>query len=325
MLLVTSNWKLKMATVTINSRSRSIKGFSDDVTSFSVGALADKIAARSKLNSNRIRLTYKRENSQVPLDTSKSLTDYFGPQELLGGIEIFAKDLGPQIGYQTVFILEYLGPIAIQALIHTYFVHIKGVPQTQTQNLAYYLVVLHFLKRELETLFVHRFSNATMPLFNLFKNSVHYWILSGFNLAYFTYSQDAFQLAAAGPVKKFFYHVNSYPPFVNYALVGLWLFAQTSNLITHIKLAGLRTTDSKAYVIPKGYGFDLLVCPNYFFESLGWFTFSLLVGNWSSWVFFEVGTGQMYIWAVARRKKYLKTFGDDFKKLKRAVYIPYLW
>ena len=26
-----------------------------------------------------------------------------------------------------------------------------------------------------------------MPAFNIFKNSGHYWILSGFNLAYFIY------------------------------------------------------------------------------------------------------------------------------------------
>lgn len=42
-------------------------------------------------------------------------------------------------------------------------------------RIAVLLFVGHFLKREFETLFVHRFSNATMPIIRLAINCSHYW------------------------------------------------------------------------------------------------------------------------------------------------------
>lgn len=39
---------------------------------------------------------------------------------------------------------------------------------------------IHYVKRLLETIFVHRFSHATMPLRNLFKNCSYYWLFTAY-------------------------------------------------------------------------------------------------------------------------------------------------
>lgn len=313
-----------MTSVTVTSRSKTVKGFSEELAVLSVSLIVAKVSAASRLNSNRIRLTYKEGEKQIPLDSAKSLPDYFSQKQLSEGVSLYAKDLGPQLAWRTVFLLEYLGPILIHALVYFYYTTIKGVAQSGTQKLAFWLAVVHFAKREYETVYVHRFSNATMPFFNLFKNSGHYWILSGINLSVFVYSHDASDLAAAGFFKRVVFHVNSLPSWIQALLVAVWVYAEVSNFITHKILSGLRSSDSKAYVIPYGYGFSWVACPNYFFESLSWTAYALLVGNWSAWVFLAVSSGQMFLWAVKKHKRYIKTFGDDYKKLKRSVFIPFV-
>lgn len=315
-----------MASIALNSRSKTIRGYSSSLDTLLIEPIIKKVSKDNKLNPNRIRLTYKDATSgkHLPLDPSKSLMDYFTGSELTKVVDIYAKDLGPQIAWSTVFLLEYLGPLLLHILFFSYFTLYEGIAQSQTQKLAFAMVTLHFAKREYETLYVHKFSNATMPIFNLFKNSSHYWFLSGVNLSYFIYSKDAASLQSSSALEKIVFHVNSLPSSVNYLLFALWAFAELSNFKTHLALANLRKKDSKAYVIPHGYGFDLVACPNYFFESLSWVFYSLLVGNWSAWLFMIVGSGQMFIWAVQKHKRYLKTFGDDYKKLKRTAMIPFV-
>ena len=106
---------------------------------------------------------------------------------------------GPQIAWRTVFLIEYAGPILIHPLFYHFapvlypailsvmpFVPAPPTPypaMSQVQTLAYVLNLLHFAKREFETLFIHRFSHGTMPLLNLYKNSSHYWLLNGLLVA----------------------------------------------------------------------------------------------------------------------------------------------
>ena len=123
------------------------------------------------------------------------------------------------------------------------------------------MFVGHFLKRELETLFVHRFSNDTMPFFNLFKNCFHYWFVFGFLNAFF------------------FFHPRYTPP--SWAsentfkvLAGVFGVFEFLNLMAHITLKNLRKPGSTERGIPKGWGFDQVSCANYFWEIMCWITFA---------------------------------------------------
>lgn len=311
-----------MTDIEVKSRSRSIKSFSSNelTPDSSVQELINELSSDNHISEHRLRLTKLENGKQVALIPHKTFAEN-GIPKTASKIELFVKDLGPQISWRTVFLVEYFGPF----IFHPLFYYVQSLygsgsfEHTQTQKFAFAIVLLHFLKHELETIFVHKFSNATMPAFNIFKNSGHYWILSGFNLAYFIYGPSD-KLG----VLKYFFHVNELPSSVVYGLFGLWVFAELSNLTTHLILSNLRKGDSKVYVIPFGYGFNWVSCPNYFFESLSWLAYALLVGNWSAWIFLFVSSGQMWLWAVKKHQRYLKSFGDDYKKLKRKIYIPFV-
>jgi very-long-chain enoyl-CoA reductase len=138
--------------------------------------LYERIAAESKFSIHRLRITLPK-GASIPNDKSVTVAS----TELQDGDTIQVKDLGPQIAWRTVFIIEYLGPLLIHPLIYYLRPYIYTLPPLDAgpstlQTLSLAMIVLHFLKRELETLFVHRFSLATMPFLNVFKNSAHYWL-----------------------------------------------------------------------------------------------------------------------------------------------------
>merc|ERR1712136_423855 len=86
---------------------------------------------------------------------------------------LYLKDLGPQVAWKTVFLVEYAGPLFVYAWIYTrpWLFYGEGAakqPMSTATHIAAVCWVLHYAKRLLETLFVHRFSHATMPIRNLF-------------------------------------------------------------------------------------------------------------------------------------------------------------
>ncbi|EIM82531.1 uncharacterized protein STEHIDRAFT_141777 [Stereum hirsutum FP-91666 SS1] len=284
-----------------------------------VADLKTALAAKyPKLYVSRQKLSLKDDTSKKALNDDATLQD----ANVAEGTEIIVKDLGPQISWRTVFLVEYdgqAGPLIIHPLLYHYPKIFYGgnIQHSTLQRYVYGMVIVHFVKRELETLFVHRFSHATMPAFNIFKNSAHYWFLSGVLLAWSIYSpwygalSPSVRNSAAGN-----------PTFLSMSVL-LWAIAELSNLKTHLTLRSLRPAGSRKLGIPKGYGFGLVSCPNYFFECMGWLIIAGMTGSWAAWLFLAVSGTQMALWALKKHKNYKKVFGPEYPRGRKAM-IPFI-
>ena len=158
---------------------------------------------------------------------------------------------------------------------------------------------------------MHRFSNATMPVFNIFKNSAHYWLLSGLLIAYFTYAPNSITATASRPA-------------LTYTGLILYVVGELGNLYTHLVLRWLRPAGDKKRGVPRGFVFDLVTCPNYLFESLAWLGILLVNKSWTTAIFVAVAVGQMALWAKKKENRYRKELGPKYKK-KRFAMIPGIW
>jgi very-long-chain enoyl-CoA reductase len=287
--------------------------------------LYKQIASAANFDINRLRITNATDGKYI--ENSRDVT--IANAGLSESSTIAIKDLGPQIAWRTVFIVEYLGPILIHPLIYYLRPYIYPTPSltaTKTpapsslQMLSMALVILHFIKREFETVLVHRFSSSTMPLSNIFKNSAHYWLLSGLNIAYWTYSpSSASQKIGATKTGAFAL------PTDTLTTIGLALFTigELANLSTHLTLRNLRSEGSTARGIPKGFGFGIVTCPNYMFEVIAWVGITLVTRSLSTALFVIVAGGQMALWAKKKERRYRNEFGDKYKK-KRFAMIPWI-
>ncbi|KAI9891569.1 MAG: 3-oxo-5a-steroid 4- dehydrogenase [Vezdaea aestivalis] len=294
-------------TLSVRPRGKPVKKMPEEVTVPLHGPtsrLYKALAAASGLSIHQLRVTKGSDGSLVTASDEVKLEE----TGLRDQSSVYVKDLGPQLDWQFVFLIEYLGPIVIHPIIYFLRPWIYGTsdPPSQVQTIALWLVVGHFVKRELETLFVHRFSLATMPASNAYlKNWPHYWFLAGLNLAYWVYSPSA---PAAKPLS----------PLVTYPAVAVFLISELQNLSAHLTLRGLRSAGGTERGIPQGWSFDLVTCPNYMWETFAWLGFVALTRSWSAGLFAIVAVGQMAIWAKGKEGKYRREFGQTYKRKRYA-------
>lgn len=214
-----------------------------------------------------------------------------------------------------MYIAEYLGPVFIPWLfmfpLRSYLCsnYDTDTKPSSLQLLLCALLTVHFVKREYESIFVHQFSNATMPARKIVQNSGYYCVMTC-NMAYWYVQPDA---AAATEV------IN---PWLLFAGLSLFAFGELANLNTHLVLRDLRRPGTTERGVPLGFGFGVVTCPNYFFEIIAWMGIYLVSGlSWSILIFIIIGSVQMAIWAKKKERRYRQEFGDKYK-FKRFVMLP---
>ncbi|XP_071606871.1 very-long-chain enoyl-CoA reductase isoform X2 [Heliangelus exortis] len=176
---------------------------------------------------------------------------------------LYFKDLGPQIGWTTVFLIEYTGPLFIYFLFYFRMPFVYGLDERfpssphPVVNLACICHSFHYIKRLIETVFVHRFSHGTMPLKNILKNCLYYWGFAAW-LAYYI-NHPLYTPPSYGKKQ------------INFAVI-MFLLCEAGNFSIHVALSDLRRSGSKIRKIPYPtknpftWLFFFVSCPNYTYE-----------------------------------------------------------
>uniref|UniRef100_A0A3P9NX40 Very-long-chain enoyl-CoA reductase n=1 Tax=Poecilia reticulata TaxID=8081 RepID=A0A3P9NX40_POERE len=229
------------------------------------------------------------------LDTrGKSLRDDEILQNLPVGTTatMYFKDLGPQLGWTTVFFAEYIGALL------TYLVFFFRVPYIYSHTyalissphpvvtLACVCHTFHYVKRLMETIFVHRFSHGTMPLRTIVKNCAYYWGFSAW-LAYYIN------------------HPLYTPPCKS-------SMCEVGNLSIHMKSVRRFPTPTKN---PFTWLFFFVSCPNYTYEV----KFTLFIVSCLAVAIYTLfGFIQMTIWAKVKHRAYIREF-KDYPRVRMAI------
>ncbi|CAD5113490.1 DgyrCDS2654 [Dimorphilus gyrociliatus] len=240
--------------------------------------------------------------------------------ETLGNVgnpkQLYFKDLGPQVGWTTVFLTEYSGPLFAYLLFYlrpSLIYADSNAPTHPVVDIAMFCWIGHYAKRLFETVFVHRFSHGTMPIRNIFKNSFYYW---GF----------------AAYVAYYINHPLYTPPVfgTTQIYIGLagFIICELGNLSIHIALRNLRPAGSKERKIPYPTSnpftilFNFVSCPNYTYEVGSWFFFTIMTQSIPSGLFMFAGFYQMAVWAAGKHRNYKREF-KNYPKGRKPI-IPFL-
>jgi very-long-chain enoyl-CoA reductase len=166
---------------------------------------------------------------------------------------------------------------------------------TSTQRIVSILLVLHFGKRCLEALFVHRYSGP-IDHFSVFQITGFYCLAVWLGL-----------FTTAGVTQE--------PDTITWAGLGMFVAGNAINAYHHVLLANLRTRGSSEYVIPQGGLFNVIVCPHYLGELLAWFGIAIVSRQLAMYIWFFGEAAYLLI----RSRNTLKWYRAKFPQIRGRV------
>uniref|UniRef100_A0A182QAW7 very-long-chain enoyl-CoA reductase n=1 Tax=Anopheles farauti TaxID=69004 RepID=A0A182QAW7_9DIPT len=272
-------------------------------------------ALKTEVQKLKPSLTVHRQSLRLePRGKAPKESETLKALNVTAGGKVYVRDLGPQISWKGVFLAEYAGPIFVYMIFYLRpsFIYANADnPMSLTAKTAAACWVAHYAKRLLETLFVHRFSHATMPLRNLFKNCSYYWAFAGYVA----------------------YHVN-HPlftepsPVLLYAGLAVFTVSELGNFSIHMLLRNLRPAGSNVRKIPVPDAnpltnlFNFVSCPNYTYEFFSWVGYTLMTSCIPAGLFAAAGMYQMTVWALGKHRNYKQEF-KDYPKNRKAI-LPFV-
>ncbi|KAK4756755.1 hypothetical protein SAY87_006882 [Trapa incisa] len=309
---------MKVAVVSRSGREV-IKGGLELNDKATVAELQEAIHERTKkFYPSRQRLTLPvppdSKDRPIILYYKKSLKEYCDGNS--SSLTVVFKDLGPQVSYRTLFFWEYLGPLLLYPVFYFFPVvyrffgySINASTHHEVQTYALYSWCFHYFKRIMETFFVHRFSHATSPLSNVFRNCTYYWTFGSY-IAYYV-NHPLYTPVSDLQMKIGF---------------GFGILCQISNLYCHIILRNLRSPDGNGgYQIPRGFLFNIVTCANYTTEIYQWLGFNIATQTVAGYVFLVVAAFIMTDWAFTKHRRLKKLFDGKEGRTKyprRWVILP---
>uniref|UniRef100_A0A671YYT2 Trans-2,3-enoyl-CoA reductase n=1 Tax=Sparus aurata TaxID=8175 RepID=A0A671YYT2_SPAAU len=231
----------------------------------------------------------------------------------------YFSDLGPQLTWGTVFLAECAGPLIIYLMFYFRlpFIYSPKYDFTTSKHWVVHLACMchsfHYIKRILETMFVHRISHGTMPLRNIFKNCGYYWCTAAWMAYYINHPLYTTPYYGQQQVNSGLY---------------VFLFCQVGNFSIHVALRNLKLPGSKAKKIPYPtknpftWIFWLVSCPNYTYELGSWMGFTVMTQCVPVAFFTVVAFVQMTVWAKGKHRSYLKEF-RDYPTLRSSI-LPFI-